>query len=180
MATGPIRPKGPLPPADNVWWEGKSPGKLRKFRAGVIVNLQDYGHYDSETGWVAEPSYPLSRGHYHYHLNQPLVKISDRSRSALHFKRATVEKGGAYFLGNTQRAVRFLRKCSDTASLLREGLYGVLREDYLPSDTSLKVYKKVLHGLRPDLPGVKWFNHLSFCLRKVKDIHKHSLAALPN
>jgi len=158
---------GPLPPADNSWWVGKDPGKLKKCRAGVISTLMEYGHFDAD-GLVAMPPYPYGGAFHDYHANKPLVSLHDTSRSALHFKRRTRETGGAYFLGNTQGAVRFLRKAKHTFEKLREGLYGALREDYTLTRTSLKVYQEAIRVIKPDVPHVKWYNHLQFCLRKLK------------
>jgi len=159
-------PYGPLPPANNSWWVGKDPGKLKKCRAGVITTLMEYGHYVDGKLEVLPP-YPYSGAFHEYHASQPLVSLHDRSRSALYFKKKTKEAGGAYFLGNTQGAVRFLRKAFHTYELLREGLYGALREDYTLSGNSVRVYREALRAIRPDVPQCKWYCHLNFCFRKL-------------
>lgn len=159
---------GPLPPASNSWWVGKDPGKLKKCRAGVICTLMEYGHYEYGKEMKVLPPYPYGAAFHKYHAEKPLVSLFDTSRSALHFQRKNPSNGGAYYLGNTQGALRFLRKAKHTYDKLREGLYGALREDYTLTRTSLKVYQEALRAIRPDVSHCKWFNHLNFCLRRLK------------
>lgn len=163
-AVDPLR--GPLPPADHKWWDGKQSNKQKLVKQGVICRLKDFGLLLGGS-LVEMPIGPYSAGFHRYQVERPLASIFDKSRSALQIKNVPPKLGGAYHLGNTACALRYLRTAHNVYLIVRRSLFEAMEGKTVLSGLALREISKALRRLRPDLPGVNWYNQLYFCYRRL-------------